>query len=107
MASTFLIASNKHLPTLKERQDLEGAVTFSDGDALRALEAITRQRPSVVVLERMFAATSRGAALINRIKADQSLNGCEIRIVAHDSNYSRVSPRKPGEPVVPEPVSES
>lgn len=94
MADTFLIASNKHLPTLKEREDFAGAATFSDTDALKALEAITRQRPSVVALERMFAATSRGAALINRIKADPSLNGCEIRIVAHDSDYSRVSPRR-------------
>jgi hypothetical protein len=55
---------------------------------------ITRQRPDVVALERMFAATSRGAALINRIKADPSLSACEIRIVAHDTEYSRVSPRR-------------
>jgi hypothetical protein len=97
VAATFLIASNKHLSALTERHEFEGAVTFSDGDALRALEAITRQRPGVVVLERMFAATSRGAALINRIKADPSLNGCEIRIVAHDSDYARVSPRRNSE----------
>ena len=58
---------------------------------------ITRQRPGVVALERLFASTSRGAALINRIKADPSLSSCEIRIVAHDSEYSRVSPRRPGE----------
>ena len=98
MAATFLIASNKHLPALKEREDLKGAVTFPDSDALKALEAITRKKPGVVVLERMFAATSRGAALINRIKADPSLNSCEIRIVAHDSDYARVSPRRDTEP---------
>lgn len=45
----------------------------------------------------MFAATSRGAALINRIKADPRLTDCEIRIVAHDSSYARVSPRRAGE----------
>ena len=72
-------------------------MAFSDVDALRALELITRQRPKVVVLERMFASTSRGAALINRIKADPALGTCEIRIVAHDSGYSRVSPRRTGE----------
>ena len=96
MSATVLIASPEHLVALKEREDLGGAQVFSDADALRALEVITRQRPNVVALERLFAATSRGAALINRIKADPSLTGCEIRIVAHDSAYSRVS-RRPGD----------
>ena len=96
MSATVLIASPEHLPALKKREDLDGAQVFSDADALRALDVITRQRPSVVALERLFAATSRGAALINRIKADPSLSACEIRIVAHDTAYSRVS-RKPGD----------
>ena len=96
MPATVLIASPEYLPALKERDDLGGAQVFSDVDALRALDVITRQRPAVVALERLFAATSRGAALINRIKADPSLSGCEIRIVAHDTAYSRVS-RKPGD----------
>ena len=94
MSATVLIASSEHLPGLKERDDLTGAQAFSDAEALRALDVITRQQPSVVALERMFAATSRGAALINRIKADPSLGACEIRIVAHDTEYSRVSPKR-------------
>jgi hypothetical protein len=94
--ATVLISSPDHLSALKEREDLGGAEAFSDADALRALEVITRQRPSVVALERLFAATSRGAALINRIKADPSLSSCEIRIVAHDSAYSRVSRKADG-----------
>ena len=73
------------------------ATTFSDTEALRALDVITRQRPDVVALERLFAATSRGTALINRIKADPSLIACEIRIVAHDGDYSPVAPRRPGD----------
>ena len=88
--STVLIAAPEHLQALKERDDFSGAQTFSDAEALRALEVITRKRPDVVALERMFAATTRGAALINRIKADPKLSSCEIRIVAHDSGYSRV-----------------
>jgi len=88
--STVLIAAPEHLQTLKEREDFSGAQTFSDAEALRALEVITRKRPDVVALERVFAATTRGAALINRIKADPKLSSCEIRIVAHDSAYSRV-----------------
>ena len=82
---------------LKDREDLVNATTFSDTEALRALDVITRQRPDVVALERLFAATSRGTALINRIKADPSLTACEIRIVAHDGDLARVAPRRNGE----------
>lgn len=75
---------------LKERDDFSDAQMFSDTEALRALEVITRKRPEVIALERMFAATTRGTALINRIKADPKLSACEIRIVAHDTEYSSV-----------------
>jgi hypothetical protein len=72
-------------------------LTFSDADALLALDAITERQPPVVALERLFAATARGAALINRIKADPSLKKTEIRVISHDGDYSRVSPRRPSE----------
>ena len=41
----------------------------------------------------MFAVTPRGAALINRIKADPTLRQAEIRVMAHNSDYTRVVPR--------------
>jgi len=66
---------------------------FSDSEPLKALEAITTRQPDVVALERLFAATSRGAALINRIKADPALAGAEIRVVSLDGTY-RISPRR-------------
>jgi len=93
---TVLIAAPDLLPMLKERAaDLDGELlTFSDADALHALETITTRKPHVVMLERLFAATPRGAALINRIKADRSLAESEIRVVSRDSEYVRVSPRK-------------
>ena len=89
MSSTVLIAAPEHLQILKARADLAAAQAFPDAEALRALDVITRQRPGVVALERVFASTSRGAALINRIKADPALSACEIRIVAHDSEPAR------------------
>lgn len=100
MPPTVLIATAEHLPALQEREDLGEVVAFSDAEALRALDLITRQRPDVVALDRLFASTSRGAALINRIKADPSLSACEIRIVSHDSDYTRVSPRRTGDTVI-------
>ena len=92
---TVLIAPSEHLQALMEREDFSEAQGFTAQEALRALEVITRKRPDVVALERAFAATTRGAALINRIKADPKLATCEIRIVAHDSEHSRVPESAP------------
>jgi hypothetical protein len=91
-----VIAAPSLLPAVSARVAGEPGeqLAFSDAEALQALEVITKRRPAVVALERLFAATSRGAALINRIKADPALAATEIRVVAHDSDYVRVSPRR-------------
>jgi hypothetical protein len=91
VAYTVLIAAPEHLQALKEH-GFADALAFSDADALKALEAITREKPPVVALERLFAATSRGAALIKRIKADPSLARCEITIVTDDG--TALTPKK-------------
>ncbi|MBI4886260.1 MAG: PilZ domain-containing protein [Acidobacteria bacterium] len=96
MSATVLIAAAEQLASLKEREDLSAAQVFSDAEALHALDVITRQRPAVVALDRLFATTSRGTALINRIKADPSLSGCEIRIVTDDAG-PHVAPRGRGD----------
>jgi len=96
VSCTVIIAAARHLDSLKQRAGGEGEVlAFTDDNVLGALAAITANRPQVVTLERLFAATSRGAALINRVKADPALESTEIRIVSHDGSYSRVSPRRP------------
>jgi hypothetical protein len=82
---TVLIAASNHLAALKQHPDLTDAESFADTDALKALDAITKRRPQVVALEQSFAATARGAAFINRIKADPALAACEIRILEAES----------------------
>ena len=93
---TVLVAPTDLLPLLKPRAAEPGGevVAFTDADAISALDAITERRPEVILLERLFAATPRGAALINRIKADPALVDSEIRVVSHDISYTRVSPRR-------------
>jgi hypothetical protein len=87
-----LIAATALMPALRERTAADGheLLAFADSDALRALEAITARRPAIVAMDRAFAASPRGAALINRIKADPSLSGSVIRVVSHDSSQARV-----------------
>jgi len=92
---TVLIGASDFLPGLKERAGaINGEVlTFTDADALAAVQAIVKHRPQVIALERNFAVTPRGAALINRIKVDPSLRQSEIRVLSHNSDYMRVVPR--------------
>jgi len=91
----ILVAAPEHIPALRERVGDDGRVlTFADSDPLRAMDAINAERPRVIALERVFAASPRGAALIARIKEDPALEGSEIRILSHDSDYQRVSPRR-------------
>ncbi|HEU4691122.1 MAG TPA: PilZ domain-containing protein [Vicinamibacterales bacterium] len=91
MPDTVIVAAPEYLPALQEQGEFGDALAFSDADALKALEAITRDRPKVIALERQFAATSRGAALIKRIKADPKLRKCEIRIVSHEGESEDVA----------------
>ena len=95
----MLIGAADVLPSLKERADTGGdeVLTFTDADALRALEVITKRKPAVVAVERVFAGTPRGAALINRIKSDPSLLGSEIRVVSHDDKDAWAGPRRSSE----------
>jgi hypothetical protein len=76
-------------------------IEFSHLDAVPALQEITKRRPRMVALERLFAMTARGAAFINRVKADPSLQEVEIRVLAHDSDYTRVVPRVRAAPAAP------
>ena len=99
-----MVAASDLLPGLKARAAAGGGelLMFTDAEALSALQTIVKRRPQVVALERMFAVTPRGAALINRIKADPSLRQAEIRVMAHNSDYTRIVPRAtpPGAPAL-------
>ena len=95
MPDTVLVAAPEYLPALQEQGDFGDALAFSDADALKALEAITRDRPKVIALETQFAATSRGAALIKRIKADPKLRKCEIRVVSLEGESEEFSQSDP------------
>jgi len=91
--SVVLIAEPDQLDALKARPDYSDAQAFTDAETPAALEAIITGRPDIVAIERLFAKKSRGAALINRIKADTSLETVEIRIVSADSGAAKPAGR--------------
>jgi hypothetical protein len=104
-SATVLIAAPNLIAALKAKSGTNGPVlTFADTEPLLALEAIAEHRPRMVVLERLFAATPRGAALINRIKADPTLSEAEIHVLSHDSDYARVVSRRAETAAAPSPT---
>lgn len=95
MPDTVIVAAPEYLAALQEQGEFADALAFTDAEALKALEAITRDRPNVIALERQFAGTSRGAALIKRIKADPKLRKCEIRVVSHEDGSEEITQSEP------------
>lgn len=93
----MLIGPADSLPGLQERLDPSADIqTFTDGDALEALDHIMRTKPLVVAMQDEFSSTSRGTALINRIKDDPTLVNCEVRIMARDAAQNRVAVKRGG-----------
>ena len=101
MSSIVVIGPSEALPVLRERLDSGVELhTFTDAEALEALDHIIRTKPRIIALETEFSSTSRGTALINRIKDDPSLIECEVRVVAHDTALNRVAVRRSSARVV-------
>jgi hypothetical protein len=89
-AAALVIAAENLMPALRDRIKVEGEVlTFPDTEPIQALQTIMEQQPVLVVLERLFAATPRGAALVNRIKSDPRLAHTEVRVMSHTGDYTR------------------
>jgi hypothetical protein len=90
-----LIGPADALPGLRERLGPTAEVkTFTDGEALEALDHIITAKPSVVAMQEEFADSSRGQALINRIKADAALRNSEVRVMAKDTAQTRVAVKR-------------
>lgn len=108
-AGAICIAASNLMPSLRDRVASEGdVVTFADTEPISALQAILEQRPRLIVLERLFAATPRGAALINRIKTDPQLAHVEVRVMSHTGDYVRqvVKPSVPAPAPAPAAVAQ-
>jgi CheY-like chemotaxis protein len=92
---SVLIAPRDLLEHLRRRLPPgEEILAFSDSEPLRALEAITERRPALIALDRLFAASPRGIALVNRIKADPLLGDVRIVVLADDNSPSRTVQRR-------------
>ena len=94
--AVIIAALNLTQPLCQRLADEGELLTFADTEPIQALQTILEQRPRLIVLERLFAATPRGAALINRIKTDPQVSQAEIRVMSHTGDYTRVVSRGSG-----------
>jgi hypothetical protein len=104
-ATVVVIGAANLLAGLRERLAGEGELlSFADTEPIPALHAILEQRPQLIVVERVFAATPRGAALINRIRTDPEIGRAELRVMSHAADDIRLVDGSPGvdEPASPE-----
>jgi len=92
-----LIGPADALPGLQERLDPSADVqSFTESEALEALDHIIRTKPALVAMHDEFSDSSRGQALINRIKDDASLKDVEVRVMAKDAAQNRVAVKRGG-----------
>jgi hypothetical protein len=94
-----VIAAPERLEAMRAGITADEVLTFADADVLRALDAIVGRHPARVVLERQFAGSSRGLALVNRLHADTSLQPLDVQVVAVDVDRgAAASARAPAPP---------
>jgi hypothetical protein len=90
-----LIGPADALPGLQERLDPRAEVqTFTESEALEALDHIIKSKPALVAMQDEFADSSRGQALINRIKDDATLSDVEVRVMALNAAQNRVAVKR-------------
>ena len=87
--SVIVIARAEHEVALRKRLGSEPSVAlFSDADALRAFDAVETHPPKILALDRTFAFTARGAALVARLKGDQRMGAIDLRVLTEDETNS-------------------
>src|SRR5437870_1297165 len=85
--SLVLVVRTDHARALWKRLGAEPSVAvFAEADSLQATDAIVAHPPRIVVLDPVFVATARGAALVARLRSEPSLVHVDVRVLTYDEN---------------------
>jgi CHASE2 domain-containing sensor protein len=94
-------------PSEAQAAGSEGEVLpYSESDPLRTLQSLVERQPDTIALDHDFAASPRGLALIERLRADPVLAGAEIVVVLADGSQYRYGPGLPATSVPKAPPRE-
>lgn len=89
--SVIVIARPEHEVALRKRFGVESSVAlFSDSEALKAFNAVELHPPKILALDRTFAFTARGAALVARLKNDRRLAAVDVRVLTEDETSAPI-----------------
>lgn len=79
---TVFVASAEVLAAWSERTHASNdVVALDEADIQGILDVVARRRPEVVVLERRFLTTSKGATLVHRLRNDDDMPNVELRVL--------------------------
>lgn len=86
-ATAFVVVRADHVAATRERLKGEWpVVVFSDADSLQLLAALLAGAPTVLAIHQTFAATSRGATVVARLKTEPRLSVTVVRVLIEDED---------------------
>lgn len=82
-----VISRPEDLVALRKRLLIEGSpVEVYSDDSLKVIDFILERPPKTLLVHKTFAASSRGAALVARLKSEKNLGGVEVRVLIEDED---------------------
>lgn len=85
--TAVVIVRSEHIASIRERLgDASPVAVYADADSLHVLAALLARPPDILVIHQTFAATSRGATLVARIKSEPQLIGTSVRVLIEDED---------------------
>lgn len=85
--AVIVIARSEQAAGLRKRLATDSTVVlFSEAEALKALDAVLDHAPRILALDRTFAATARGAALVRQVKSETHASVTDVRVLAEDED---------------------
>jgi hypothetical protein len=82
-----VITRPEHVVAMRKRLLIEGSTVevYAD-DSLKVMDFILERPPKTLAVHQTFAASSRGATLVARLKSESTLSGVEVRVLIEDED---------------------
>ena len=82
-----VITKPEHVVAMRKRLLIEGSTVEVYGDdSLKVIDFILERPPKTLAVHQTFAASSRGATLVARLKSESTLSGVEVRVLIEDED---------------------
>lgn len=84
---TVVITRPEHVVAMRKRLlDEDAKVEVYADDSLKVIDFILERPPRTLAIHQTFAASSRGASLVARLKSESTLKGLEVRVLIEDED---------------------